>query len=257
MPLAPTVLGLNSWLLWQVVPLFLSRNPTPRWMGLLLPMPALLLFLALRFRHGVLAQVLLLVFFPLLLAIPELLGVTGAEPVNPVLVMPIKLTVYVGYLVSTCNQLAKEAHVKASQRLALCSWKIQPKTALPPSEKWRRRTLTHQLLLGLSVALPCLFLYAICLHPQHVHHFVRLLGSPARASGWQATLLSAAAMLWSSLFYFTVMRPIKRHIGHDLELRRSVTELRQDAMRARLRPQLYVATAMALGGLLALLFLLP
>lgn len=253
MPLAPTVLGINLWLLVQVVPLLLAQSPPSRFLFALVPLPPLLLFLGLRLRAQLFAQVLLLVGFPLLLQSTDALSTTPMDRVSPTLAVVLKLGLFLLYLASICDVLAKES---PSPTQALSNpWTIQAIGASPPSTKLRRRAATHYLLLALCVALPSLFFYAICLHPPHVRQLLRWLGNPAKVAALQATLLAASAMLWSTLFYFGVMRPLKLHIGHDASLRLSLTQLRQAARRGRPRPHLYVAMAVALVGMAALLFL--
>ncbi len=253
MPLAPTVLGINLWLLLQVVPLWLAHGTAPRWLYAMAPLPLLLLLVGLRFRRQVFAQVALLVGFPLLLSSVDALGSLANDRLNPLPVVILKLSVFAGYLSATCNSLARQTASSSGLRLTSSSWEVKAIEAPPPSRKLRRRAVTHALLLALCVAMPSLLLFAICLHQPNVRQFLRLLGSMSKVTSLQATLLSASTMLWASLFYFGVMRPLKLHISHDAALRVELTKLRQVAQRGRPRPQLYVAMAVALLGMAALL----
>ena len=255
MPLAPTVLGINLWLVVQVVPLVLAQAVQSRLLFALTPWPPLLLLIALRLRHRLLWQVLLLVGFPVLLALTEALNPAPIERLNPTLAVLIKLGLFLLYLASTCNLLAKDSPGRAQSASWQKAWEVRATGEPPPSQKIRRRTATHFILLALCIALPSLFFYAICLHPPHVRQLLRWLGSVPKVAALQATLLAATAMLWASLFYFGVMRPLKLHIGYDSSLRLSISQLRQAARRGRPRPQLYVAMAVALVGMAALLFL--
>jgi hypothetical protein len=251
MPLAPTVLGINLWLLLQVVPLWLAHGTTPRWLQVLLPLPCLVLLLGLFFRRQIWGQVALLVGFPLLLTVTDALGTLGNDRLSPVLAVVLKLSVFLGYLATTCNVLAKEA----APELALLpsSWEVKRLDTPPASPKLRRRATTHYLLMALCVAMPSLLLFAICLHQPNVRQLLRLLGSMSKVAALQATLLSATTMLWASLFYFGVMRPLKLHMGHDPGLRSDLTKLQQASRRGRPRPQLFVAMALALVGMTVLL----
>ncbi len=255
MPLAPTALGINLWLVVQVVPLLLAQAPQSRLLFALTPWPLLLLLVSLRLRRRLVWQVLLLVGFPLLLALAEALNPAPIERLNPTLAVLIKLGLFLLYLGATCNTLAEASPGSASLANWQKAWEVRATGAPPPSQKIRRRTATHYILLSLCIALPSLFFYAICLHPPHVRQLLRWLGSAPKVAALQATLLAATAMLWASLFYFGVMRPLKLHIGYDASLRASLTELRQAARRGRPRPHLYVAMSVALVGMAALLFL--
>ncbi len=253
MPLAPTVLGINLWLLLQVVPLWLAHGTAPQWLYAIAPLPILLLLLGLRFHRQVWAQVALLVGFPLLLTSVDALGSFSHDRLHPLLAVVVKLSVFAAYLAATCNLLAKESAFGPTLRLTVSSWELKAIEAPPPSQKLRRRAATHWLLQALCVAMPSLLLYAICLHQPNVRQFLRLVGSMSKVASLQATILSAVTMLWASLFYFGVMRPLKLHIGHDPSLRGELTKLRHAARRGRPRPQLYVAMAVALLGMAALL----
>lgn len=255
MPLAPTVLGINLWLLVQVVPLLLAQSPPSRFLFALVPLPPLLLLLGLRLRARLLAQILLLVGFPLLLTSTDALGSMTMERLNPALAQLLKLGLFLLYVASVCNLLATQASSPGPQGTPAASWDVRAiGGAMPPSPKLRRRAATHYILLALCVALPSLFFYAICLHPAHVRQLLRWLGNPAKVAALQATLLAASAMLWSTLFYFGVMRPLKLHISHDGSLRLSLSQIRQVARRGRPRPHFYVAMTVALVGMAALLF---
>lgn len=253
MPLAPTVLGINLWLLLQVVPLWLAHGTVPQWLYAVTPLPILLLLLGLRFHRQVWAQVALLVGFPLLLTSVDALGSVAHDRLHPLLAVVLKLSVFAAYLATTCNLLAKEPAFGSALSLTASTWEVTAIEAPPASQKFRRRAATHWLLQALCVAMPSLMLYAICLHQPNVRQFLRLVGSMSKVASLQATILAAVTMLWASLFYFGVMRPLKLHIGHDATLRGELSKLRQAARRGRPRPQLYVAMAVALLGMAALL----
>jgi hypothetical protein len=254
MPLAPTVLGINLWLLQAVVPLWLAQGAVPRWLLGSLPLPCLLLLLGMRFRRHLWAQVVLLVGFPMLLTLTDALGSLGIDRLSPQLAVVLKLSVFVGYLATTCHLLARESLPDDPLRLPVSSWVTKPLDAPPSSRKLRRRAATHAMLQLLCVVMPGLLFFAICLHKPNVRQLLRMLGSPAKVTALQATLLAAATMLWASLFYFGVMRPLKLHIGHDAALRGELGRLRQASRRGKARPQLFVAMAVALAGMAALLF---
>ena len=253
MPLAPTVLGINLWLLLQVVPLWLAQGTAPQWLYAIAPLPIALLLLGLRFHRRIWAQVALVIGFPLLLTSVDALGSVAHDRLHPLPAVVLKLSVFAAYLAATCKFLAKEPASAPALSLTVSSWEVKAIEAPPPSQKLRRRAATHWLLQALCVAMPSLMVFAICLHQPNVRQFLRLVGSMSKVTSLQATILAATTMLWASLFYFGVMRPLKLHIGHDPTLRSELTKLRQAARRGRPRPQLYVAMAVALLGMAALL----
>jgi hypothetical protein len=254
MPLAPTVLGINLWLLLQVVPLWLAHGMAPKWLIGYAPLPLIVLFVGLRLRRHIVGQVSLLIGFPLLLTLMDALGPIGQERLLPQPAVLLKLLVFALYLATTCRQITQDCS-ESVQRFSVASWTVKPLEVPRPSMKQRRRALTHHILLAYCVAMPTLLLYAICLHGPNIRQFVRLLGTMPKVTALQAALLSASTMLWASLFYFGVMRPLKLHISHDPTLRHDVSKLRQVARRGRPRPQLYVAMTVALVGMAALIWL--
>lgn len=254
MPLAPTVLGINLWLLLQVVPLWLAHDLTPKWLVGLTTLPLLVLLWGLRLRRHIVGQVALLVGFPLLLTLVDAVGPLGGERLLPQAAVLVKLLLFGLYLAVTCRQITLDA-IDSETRLSVASWSVKSLEAPSPSLKLKRRALTHQILLAYCVAVPTLLLYAICLHVPNVRQFLRLLGTMQKVTALQAALLSASTMLWASLFYFGVMRPLKLHVSHDAALRHDLSKLRQAARRGRPRPQLYVAMTVALVGMAALLWL--
>ena len=254
MPLAPTVLGINLWLLLQVVPLWLAQAMAPKWLIVYAPLPLVVLLVGLQLRRHIVGQVSLLIGFPLLLTLMDALGPIGQERSLPQSAVLLKLLMFALYLAATCRQITHDASAAAS-RLSVSGWTVKSLEVPRPSLKQRRRAQTHQLLLAYCVAMPALLLYAICLHGPNIRQFVRLLGTMPKVTALQAALLSASTMLWASLFYFGVMRPLKLHISHDPTLRHDVSKLRQVARRGRPRPHLYVAMTVALVGMAALIWL--
>lgn len=258
MSLAPTVIGINVWLLWHVVPLWTvwpSTGGRPNVYFLSSPLAVACLWLGRRLSIQLFGQILLLLAFPVLLVLPEAIGLFGNEASAAVWL--IQLIGFLVYLGTTCNQLASSGtsngtntHPKDSGHL----WEIRALSHASTSRKWKLRAGTH-LLLGLaSVAVPALLLYAICLHPAHTLGFVRLCGSPEKAASLKASLMAGSAMLWSSIFYFCVMRPLRLHIDHDSRLRHTLSQLSNRSQRGRLRPQLVLALLASLIGLGSLFF---
>lgn len=254
MPLAPTVLGINLWLLLQVVPLWLASDVAPKWLLGLAALPLGVLLIGLRLRRHIVGQVTLLIGFPLLLTLVDALGPLGPERLLPQPAVLVKLVVFALYLAAMCRQLSMDAST-AETKVSVASWSVKALDVPSPSVKQRRRRLTHQILLAYCVAMPTLLLYAICLHVPNIRQFLRMLGTMQKVTALQAALLSASTMLWASLFYFGVMRPLKLHVSHDAALRHDLSKLRQVARRGRPRPQLYVAMTVALVGMATLLWL--
>lgn len=276
LPLLPTLLGVNLWLIALLVPLILGRANASGLLWGVAPLGLLALLGGLglrRHRATAAAQMLLIVGVPLLVFLPTAEGALAAAKLHPPAAVMVQLLVLVGYLAAVCAELARgpqpaptltpaddshDTSLNAATGATGTSGPAGAPTEPPPgwhsiaavpaatSGRLRRRIATYRLLLGMCVAVPLLFLYAINWHPEHVRALRAALGSPGRAAAMQASLTAGAAMLWSVLFHFFFMAPMDSHLDHDRGLRSRLAALRVSSRRGRPRVNLYLAILVAL-----------
>ena len=268
LPLWPTLLGVNFWLIALLVPLLLGRATASTLLWVAAPLAPLCLLGGLGLRHHRLAQIILIVGVPLAVLLPTAEGALASARLHPPAAVAVQLAVLVGYLAAVCAELARGPRVAAealppvddlgTASLAAtmppigppaaptAGWKLMARvpTEVPP--RLRRRITTYRLLLGMCVAVPVLFLYAINWNPDNVRALRAALGSATRAMAMQAALTAGVTMLWSVLFHFCFMVPMDAHLDHDRKLRTRLGTLREAARRGRPRLNLYAAIVLAL-----------
>lgn len=256
----PAALGINLWLITLVVPLFISRTPPAPLLAAALPLCPLALALGLRWsrRRSPLAHPVLVLLVPLLAFLPMTEAPTIAPGAHSVIgqalfprpMLVVLAAVLLAYLVSACRHLAlcaAPAEADPEKEKAPTPLPSQP---VPPH--WRRRLALYRFLLGLSVAVPALFLYAIHLHPPTLRALHLSFGP--RAPGVQAATTAATALLWVFCFYTCFFLPMRSHLDHDREALAEVAALRRLARRGRPRIHFYVAMVLALGSMILLIW---
>ena len=110
LPLLPTLLGVNLWLIALLVPLCLGRATASglAWAVAPLGLLALLLGLGLRrYRATAASQILLIIGVPLLVFLPTADGALAAAKLHPPSAVMVQLAVLVGYLAAVCAELAR------------------------------------------------------------------------------------------------------------------------------------------------------
>lgn len=267
LPLLPTLLGVNLWLIALLVPLCLGRATASGFAWAVAPLALLALLLGLglrRYRATAASQILLIIGVPLLVFLPTADGALAAAKLHPPSAVMVQLAVLVGYLAAVCAELGRGSQPEPAEPSAAPVYTdltgSAAGAAAPPPTGWhsvaavptvvsdrlRRRIGVYRLLLAMSVAVPLLFLYAINCHPEHVRALRAALGSPGRAAAMQASLTAFATMLWSVLFHFFFMAAMDAHLDHDRGLRSRLAALRTSSRRGRPRLNLYLAILVAL-----------
>ena len=265
LPLWPTLLGLNFWLIALLVPLLLGRAAASSLLWAVSPIapPALLLGLGLR-RYR-LAQIALIVGVPLAVLLPTAEGALATAKLHPPAAVAVQLAVLLGYLAAVCAELARGplpafapepaaaepgaglpgAPAESAAQPAI-GWHLAAAVPALIAPRLRRRIATYRLLLLMCGVVPALFLYAINWHPENVRALRAAFGQETRAAAMQAALTAGVTMIWSVLFHFCFMVPMDAHLDHDRQLRSRLTALRAGARRARPRLNLYLAILVAL-----------
>ena len=264
LPLWPTLLGVNFWLIALLVPLLLARATASSLVWMAAPLAPLTLVFCLGLRRHPLAQLILVIGVPLAVLLPTAEGALASARLHPPLAVAVQLAVLVGYLAAVCAELARGPRAAtppppaespsatldptASEPpvAAPTGWELMTRVPTVISSRLRRRIGVYRLLLGMCVVVPLLFLYAINWYPDNVRAFRAALGSEARATAMQAALTAGVTMLWSVLFHFCFMVPMDAHLDHDRALRTRLATLREVSRRGRPRVNLYAAIAVAL-----------
>lgn len=266
LPLWPTLLGVNFWLIALLVPLLLGRASASTVVWVTAPLAPLALLCALGLRRYRLAQIILVIGVPLAVLLPTAEGALASARLHPPAAVAVQLAVLVSYLAAVCAELAGGARAiaatlpptEASGSISLdatspeppatapASWELIAHVPTVVSPRLGRRILVYRLLLGMCVVVPLLFLYAINWYPDNVKALHAALGSPGRATAMQATLTAGATMIWSVMFHFCFMAPMEAHLDHDRRLRTRLAALREAARRGRPRLNLYTAIILAL-----------
>lgn len=263
MSLWPTLLGVNLWLIAQLVPLGLSPGEKPLWLLCCVPICPLLLMLCQVFRRHQLAQLGLLVGVPLSAWMPSIEGPLAASKLHPPLAVLVQLAVLLLYLALTSAQLATQAPAlipvsaqgspedqtqsatrQKSDEAAL--WRHAPIELPPTTSQVKRQLWIYRLLLAMCAAIPLVFLWALDVHVPNLRALRESLGTPQRATAMRASLTAAVALLWTVLFQVGFVRPLQAHMEHDRDLQAQLARLRQRNRRGRPRAQLYLAMLLAL-----------
>ena len=263
MSLWPTLLGVNLWLIAQLVPLGLSPGEKPLWLLCCVPICPLLLTLCQVFRRHQLAQLGLLVGVPLSAWMPSIEGPLATGKLHPPLAVLVQLAVLLLYLALTSAQLAAQvpALIPVSEQESrkdqhqgttrpnsdeAAHWRHSPLELPPMTPKLRRQLWIYWLLLAMCAAIPLVFLWALDVHVPNLRALRESLGTPQRATAMRASLTAAVALLWTVLFQVGFVRPLQAHMEHDRDLQAQLARLRQRNRRGRPRAQLYLAMLLAL-----------
>src|SRR4051812_15492272 len=98
LPLWPTLLGLNFWLIALLVPLLLGRAAASSLLWAISPIAPLALLLGLGLRRYRLAQIALIVGVPLAVLLPTAEGALATAKLHPPAAVAVQLAVLLGYL---------------------------------------------------------------------------------------------------------------------------------------------------------------
>jgi hypothetical protein len=121
----------------------------------------------------------------------------------------------------------------------------------PLPERWRRRMRVYAALQAAAAAIPLVMLWAVDLRGETRHALERSFG--ARADAVQVVLTVAAGALSFALWRAFLVGPLEAHLQQDPELVRALQAARKQARRGRPRGGFYLAVAVALAGVAAMI----
>jgi hypothetical protein len=243
-------LGLNLWVVVVALPLALAAHGdalvgrSALWLTVaaLLPLAALALG---AWRRSPMA---LMVAFPTLALLPQAL----APPEVSARVLPpaaslLAAASLVGFLVAVARagatiERAHDNEATLTRRLA----------QEPTPSRWRRRLRVYRGFIAISVLFPTVLVGGLELWPG----FTRALEASfaAQAARAQALVTVLLGLLWVALARVYVLGPLHAHLQHDRDLLATMENDRRHARRGRPRPIFYLAVAIALGGMVAVVW---
>ena len=266
LPVAPTLCGLNLWLVGLVVPLSLAVSSGQPLASLavplsLAPLAPLSLGLGLWLRVRRFGQALLLVAVPLFAISPAGDVALSSPRLWPRPAVLIELGLLVSYLLLSCRLLAREQSPLSPSDGASGEPRVWQHEAVsqveqlpPPSPRLRRRLWMGWLLCAYAVLVPALLVYALDFHPPHLRALQKSFPNPLRQGAIQATGTALFALLTCVTFYFGIAAPQRSQLTHHRELRDELRSIRSRARRARPSLRLWLAMGLALAGMGALLW---
>ena len=265
LPIAPTLCGLNLWLVGLVVPLSLAlaagQPLSGAWVPLsMTPLSPVALGLGLWLRSRRLGQALLLLAVPLFALAPSGDVALSSPRLWPRPAVLIELVLLLAYLVLTCKLLARQTSPLAPAVVTTeppRAWRHEPVSQLnqlpPPSPRLRRRLQMGWLLCLYAVAVPAVLVYALDFHTPHLRVLQKSFPNPLRQSAIQATATALIALLSCVTFYFCAAAPQLSQLSQHRELRDDLRAIRSRARRGRPSLRLWVAMGLAIVGMGALL----
>ena len=189
----------------------------------------------------------LLVAFPVLVVAPQALAAADVTArVVPGAATVLAAASLVAYLVSVVRaqaQAERAAEVPAAARRLHQD---------PVPSRWRRRLRVYRGLTVVAVVFPLVLVGAVGLSPS----FGAALdaGFGAQAPRAQAFAVVGVGLAWVFLLRSYVLAPLHGHLQHDRDLLRAMELDRRHARRGRPRATFYVAVAVALVGMAAIVW---
>jgi hypothetical protein len=265
LPIAPTLCGLNLWLVGLVVPLALALSSGQPLTALVVPLvlsplSPLSLLVGLWLRARRLGQALLVVAVPLFALSPAGDVALSSPRLWPRPAVLIELALLIAYLLLVCRLLARETSpLGAASDLLLPArpWQHELVSQIdqlpPPSVRLRRRLWMGWLLCLVVVLVPALWIYALDFHLPHLRALQKSFPNPLRQSAVQASVTALLALLSCVTFYFCIAAPQLSQLTQHRELRDELRAVRSRARRGRPSLRLWLAMGLAIVGMGTLL----
>lgn len=228
--------GVNLWLVALVIPLAYARAG---WVWALAPAAPAALALGIwrRLDAALVLGVPIATLLPL--ALPELEGARQSP-----LGFAAACAALVGYEIFALRALDRgDGAAAASRALA----------EVPEPRRWARRLRVQRGLTAAAVLLPALLAYAVCLHPPTAARVQAAF--PGQAERALAMLTAFAALVSALVAGVWLVRPLAAHLERDLAVQVLLERSRRVARRGRPRPAFYLAVAVALALMVAVIAL--
>ncbi len=122
-----------------------------------------------------------------------------------------------------------------------------------PAERWQRRERVYRMLTGMSVVIPTV-LMAWVNYDAAVADFLGEM-YPGRVALMTTALTAGAILLWLIIYHYAFLGALRPHRTGDRDLVTALAQARTDAKAGRPRPRFYLAVALALVAMGALIML--
>ncbi len=122
-----------------------------------------------------------------------------------------------------------------------------------PAQRWRRRERVYWMLTGMSLVIPTV-LIAWVNFDSSIEEFLGEM-YPGRVALMTTALTVGAIVLWLGIYHYAFLGVLRPHRTGDRDLVGKLTQARSDAKVGKPRPRFYLAVALALGAMGALIAL--
>jgi hypothetical protein len=262
-------LGVNLWVVAVALPLALAAHaralgdvsmPTVAVVSLA-PLVALTAGVLSRSVSG--RTLALLVGFPVLVVVPQALatlgpsgGAGGAERselievtarVVPAAAWLLAAASLVGYLIVVMQSEVRAERGSAGPAAPLAVTRPLPRDEVP--SRWRRRLRVYRGMVAVAILFPAALLFAVDLWPSFTASLLASFGTQAPRA--QAFATVGVALLWVGILRAYLLHPLNAHLQHDRDLLATMEQDRRHARAGRPRISFYVAVAVALAAMVA------
>jgi hypothetical protein len=244
-------LGVNLWVVAVAMPLLLGvhADALGGLRGLAIAAGALVPLAALGMGVWRGLMPLVLVAFPVLALGPAaLVPAEIAARLSPPLASLLVAVSLIGYLVAAAAALTRRERAAAPAPPVTTRRLVQD----PTPSRWRRRLRVYRGLTAVAIVFPAVLLAGVDLWPSFTRALEASFGAQlARA---QALVTVGVGLLWVVLARSYVLGPLHAHLQHDRDLLAAMESDRRHARRGRPRPAFYLAVAVALGAMIAVVW---
>jgi hypothetical protein len=191
----------------------------------------------------------LLVAFPVLVVVPEALAAADVTArVVPAAASVLAAASLLAYLGSVVRAQARRERASDGGGTAITRRLHQD----PVPARWRRRLRVYRGLTAVALGFPLVLVGAACLSPSLTTSLDAAFG--ANAARAQALVTVGVGLLWIVLLRAYVLQPLHGHLQHDRDLLRAMELDRRYARRGRPRAGFYLAVAVALVAMAAVVW---
>jgi hypothetical protein len=243
-------LGVNLWVVAVALPLALAdragalAGTSSAAIAVAALLPLAVLAVAARLR----ATAALMIAFPALALLPQALAAPElAARVLPAAASLLAAVSLIGFLVAVAH-----AQVRAERTVEVTGTRTRRLTQEPTPSRWRRRLRVYRGLTAVAIVFPTVLVAAVDLSPSFAAALEASFG--AQAARAQALVTVAAGLLWVVLARSYLLGPLHAHLQHDRDLLAALDGDRRHARRGRPRPLFYLAVAVALGAMIAVVW---
>ncbi len=252
----PVALGVNLWVVAIALPLLLATHaraladvPTGG-VALTSLLPLVALAGGALQRRATAQAWLLLVAFPVLVALPQALASTElVGRVLPPAASILTAASLVAFLGSVVRAQARAERAAATDGPHVVLRRLHQD---PVPSRWRRRIRVYRGFTAVVLVFPLVLVGAVDLSPS----FAAAMQASFGANGARAQALATVGvgLLWVVLLRAYVLAPLHAHLQHDRDLLATIEADRRHARRGRPRPWFYFAVVVALGAMLAVVW---